>query len=274
MEEDRNRFVRTQGVVDYFSRYIEVIKLSSTTTNSVVAAMKPIFARYRIPDIVISDNGPQYSSQEFKEFAKAYDFKHITSSPYYPQGNGEAEQAVKTVKSLLKDTSDPNLALLSYRSTPLSWCGHFPAELLMGRQIRSTLPISTKSLTPRWPDLQTFRTVDEQFKQKQKKHFDRRHRATELPTFSDDEPVFVTTERGSASTPGRIVQMTRDRSYEVQTPSGVERRSRSYIHSRPEESGTSEVSDPDNNPTSSGRSPVVTRWRSGTPMHPPDRLTY
>jgi len=78
-------------LVDYFSRYIEVIKLSSTPTNSVVAAMKPIFARYGIPDIVISDNGPQYSSQEFKEFAKAYNFEHITSSPYYPQGNGEAE---------------------------------------------------------------------------------------------------------------------------------------------------------------------------------------
>ena len=77
------------------------------------------------------------------------------------------------------------------------------------------------------------------------------HRATELPTFSDDEPVFVTKERGSASTPGRIVQTTRDRSYEVRTPSGVVRRNRSYIHSRPEESGTSEVSDTDNNPTSS-----------------------
>ena len=261
-------------LVDYFSRYIEVIKLSSTTTSSIVTAMKPIFARYGIPNIVISDNGPQYSSQEFQEFAKAYDFEHITSSPYHPQGNGEAERAVKTVKNLLRDTSDPNLALLSYRSTPLSWCGHSPAELLMGRQIRSTLPISTKSLTPRWPDLQTFRTVDEQFKQKQKKHFDRRHRATELPTFSDDEPVFVTTARGSASTPGRILQTPRDRSYEVQTSSGVVRRNRSYIHSRPEESGTSEVSDPENNPTNSGRSPVVTRLRSGTPIQPPDRLTY
>ena len=53
-------------LVDYFSRYIEVIKLSSTTINSVVAAMKPIFAEHGIPDIVISDNSPQYSSQEFK----------------------------------------------------------------------------------------------------------------------------------------------------------------------------------------------------------------
>lgn len=88
----------------------------------------------------------------------------------------------------------------------------------MGRQIRSTLPISNKLLIPKWPDLQMFRMVDEQFKQKQKKNFDRRHRAIELPTFNDDEPVFVATGRDSTSTPGRIVQTSRDRSYEVKHP--------------------------------------------------------
>ena len=133
-------------LVDYFSRYIEVVKLSSTTTKSVVAAMKPVFARHGIPDMIVSDNGPQYSSQEFQEFAEDYGFQHVTSSPYHPQGNGEAERAVKTVKKLLRDTDDPNLALLSYRSTPLSWCQHSPVELLMGRQIRFTLPISTRTV--------------------------------------------------------------------------------------------------------------------------------
>ena len=73
--------------------------------------MKPLFARHGIPDVIISDNGPQYSSQEFQQFAKDYEFKHMTSSPYYPQGNGEAERAVK---KLLRDTSDHNLALLTY----------------------------------------------------------------------------------------------------------------------------------------------------------------
>ena len=135
---------------------------------------------------------------------------------HHPQGNGEAQQAVKTVKKLLKDSNDPNLALLSYRSTPLSWCQHSPAEILMGRQIRVTLPIPTKSLIPKWPDLQMFCIIDEQFKQKQMKNVDRQHRAIELPTFSDDEPIFVATDRGSAPTPGRIVQTTRDH-YELYT---------------------------------------------------------
>ena len=109
-------------LVDYFSRYIAVVKLTCTTTKSVVAAMKPLFARYGTPDVIISDNGPQYLSQEFKQFAEDYEYSHVTSSPYHPQGNGEAECAVKTVKKLLRDTNDHNLALLSYRSTPLSWC--------------------------------------------------------------------------------------------------------------------------------------------------------
>ena len=207
-------------LVDYFLRYIEVVKLSSTMTKSVVAVMKPVFARHGIPDMIVSDNGPQYSSQEFQEFTEDYGFQHVTSSPYHPQGNGEAERAVKTVKKLLRDTNNPNLALLLYRSTPLSWCQHSPAKLLIGRQIRSTLPIPTKSLIPEWPDLQKFRKVDEQFKQKQKKNFDRRHHAIELPIFNDDEPaaVFVATERGTNPTPGRIVQTTRARSYKYKHP--------------------------------------------------------
>ena len=258
-------------LVDYFSRYVEVVKLTCTTTKSVVAAMKPLFARHGIPDVIISDNGPQYSSQEFQQFAKDYEFKHMTSSPYHPQGNGEAERAVKTVKKLLRDTSDHNLALLTYRSTPLSWCKHSPAQLLMGRQIRSTLPISTKSLMPKWPDLNEFCKINQHFKNEQKKNYDRRHRTSELPTFEEDESVFVATDRDSVPVPGRIVHTTRDRSYVVQTPSGVIRRNRSYIHSRPEEATTSE---PDPEPNSSCRSPVVTRSRSGIVIRPPDRLTY
>ena len=67
----------------------------------------------------------------------------------------------------------------------------------MGRQIRSTLPISTKSLMPKWSDLNELCKVDQQFKQKQKKNYDRRHRTSVLPTFEEDEPVFVATDQDS-----------------------------------------------------------------------------
>ena len=109
-------------VVDYYSRYPEVIKLNSTTFESIVSAMKTIFSQHGIPQTVISDNGPQYDSSEMKQFSLTYGFKHVTSSPYYPQGNGLAEHMVKTVKSLLRQTFNMALTLLSYRATPLPWC--------------------------------------------------------------------------------------------------------------------------------------------------------
>ena len=151
---------------DYFSRYLEVSKLMSTTTSGVVSALKPLFAKYGIPEEVVSDNGPQYASQEFGDFAKEYNFKHTTSSPHFPQSNGHAERAVQTAKRLLKNSSDPHVALLSYRAAPLPWCGLSPAQLLMGRQIRSNISQVTEVLIPQWAYLSDFRQKDEKEKQK------------------------------------------------------------------------------------------------------------
>ena len=85
-------------LVDSYSRYIEIARLDRTTAAEVITRMKSIFVRHGIPELVESDNGPQYSCQSFNEFAENYQFRHKTSSPYYPQGNGEAERAVKTIK--------------------------------------------------------------------------------------------------------------------------------------------------------------------------------
>ena len=67
---------------------------------------------------MVTDNGPQFDSQEMKDFAQTYEFQHTTTSPYYPQANGLAERMVKTVKKLLEYIVDPCKALLSYRATP------------------------------------------------------------------------------------------------------------------------------------------------------------
>ena len=72
-------------VVDYYSRFIETAKLSTATASDVISHLKSNFARYGIPDMVVSDNGPQYSAANFSKFAEQYGFTHITSSPKYPQ---------------------------------------------------------------------------------------------------------------------------------------------------------------------------------------------
>ena len=87
--------------VDYFSRYFETIKLKSTSI-SVIEALKSIFSRYGIPETVISDNGPQYSSYEFADFASSYKFRHVTSSPLFPQSTGKPNILFKQPKDYLR----------------------------------------------------------------------------------------------------------------------------------------------------------------------------
>ena len=111
-------------VVDYFSRYPEVIQLRSTTLGSVVEALKAIFARYGIPETVVSDNGPQYASEEFSKLGAEYSFSHITSSPHFPQSNGHVERSVQTVKNMLMKSLDPYLSCnfdVQVYPTTLAW---------------------------------------------------------------------------------------------------------------------------------------------------------
>ena len=258
-------------VVDYFSRFPEIAKLTSTTSLAVINVLKSIFARHGIPEIIRSDNGPQYASQEFSQFAKSYGFQHLTSSPRYPQSNGQAERAVQTVKRLLKRASDPYLALLNYRATPLPWCQRSPAELLMGRPLRTCIPQVKEQLVPKWPYLVEFRSLNQKFKLKQKRDFDKRHRAHSLEDIPEDTKVWITSEGDHVE--GRVVSPANSpRSYVVDTPTGVLRRNRQHLNVAPERS---EDSEPESNEQSTGQSQpsrIVTRSQTGTVVKPPERL--
>ena len=85
-------------VVDYFSCYPEAIKMTTTTFTAVITAPTNTFFRHDIPEMLKSDNDPQYASEEFAALAKSYGFKLVTSSARYPQSNGQAESTVQTVK--------------------------------------------------------------------------------------------------------------------------------------------------------------------------------
>lgn len=137
-------------IVDYYSGFFEVDQLRSTTSAAVIRKMKAHFARYGSPSVLVSDNGPQFSSEEFAKFTREWDFEHVTSSPGHAQSNGMAEAAVKTAKKILRrammDGSDPYPALLEYRNTPRQGLNASPVQLLMGKRTRSTLPTTTMLL--------------------------------------------------------------------------------------------------------------------------------
>ncbi|XP_028514512.1 uncharacterized protein K02A2.6 [Exaiptasia diaphana] len=147
-------------VTDFYSKYFEIELLSQTTASCVINNLKKIFARFGIPAEVLSDNGSQFSntrnlfnnSHEFKRFADEWGFRHITSSPEYPQSNGAAEKAVQTAKRILKkaaaDHKDPFEGLLKYRNTPFDDLGVSPAQLLMSRRTRTQLPTHRRLLLP------------------------------------------------------------------------------------------------------------------------------
>ena len=87
-------------VCDYYSNFIEIDNINRATSQSVCKSLKSMFSRYGVPDIVISDNGPQFAAAEFSEFANKWMLKHNTFSPHYLQSNGKAENAVKNSEAV------------------------------------------------------------------------------------------------------------------------------------------------------------------------------
>ena len=162
-------------VVDYYSRCVELALMHSTTAAAVIRQLKSLFARHGYPECVFSDNGPPFSSSDFSQFLISRGVQHITSSPIHSQGNGLAERTVKTVKSLLRRGSDPYNALLSYCTTSLE-LGYSPAELLMGRRLRSQTPSSVESRRPYIVSHDDFVKRQQLIKQRQARNHDTRHR--------------------------------------------------------------------------------------------------
>ena len=109
-----------------------------------ISVFKELFSEHGIPETLRSDNGPQFASHVFAEFAKEFNFDHNTGSPRNPRSNGQVEAAVKVVKGLLTRAKysgqDPSLALLAYRSTPIAAHLQSPAEMLYQMTICTTLP--------------------------------------------------------------------------------------------------------------------------------------
>ena len=217
-------------VTDYFSSFIEVERVHKSTTSGVTKALKPMFARYGVPDVLMSDNGPQFDSSEFDTFAKTWGFKHDTSSPRYPQSNGKAENAVKTVKRLFTKCRESGqseyLALLDWRNTPTEGIGTSPAQRFFGRRCRTLLPMSGPLLHPRYPTEGDTRALNVQ-KQHQQYHYNRQ--AKPLKPITPGETVRMRLPGQTTWSAGTCTGLVGPRSYDVKIGERHYRRNRRQL---------------------------------------------
>lgn len=130
-------------VVDAHSKWPEVFPMVSTTAPATIRVLRSLFATYGLPRQVVSDNGPQFTSDEFRMFLECNRVKHIKSSPYHPSTNGAAERFIRTLKRALKCGhdlhKDLNTFLMSYRISPHATTNTPPCELFLKRTIRTRL---------------------------------------------------------------------------------------------------------------------------------------
>lgn len=281
-------------VVDYYSKYPEVLPMTTKTAEATITALKGIFARHGIPNKLIADNMP-FNSKKFHQFSKQWNFEVVTSSPTYPQSNGLAERNVQTVKKLLRKAkeggNDEALALLEFRNTPITGTPYSPAQLLMNRRLRGCLPLTAEALKPSVP--KDAKTLLQDCQKKQKKYYDR-HTKTLPPLIQDDVVCYQTSATWE---PAVITQRhSAPRSYNLVTASGNTIR-RNRRHLRPTQGArpivTLPVDDDDTDipmttssstsssgpaqpvPTANANTSQVTekRTRSGRLVRPPPRYS-
>ncbi|XP_022796579.1 uncharacterized protein K02A2.6-like [Stylophora pistillata] len=155
-------------LVDYYSKFIEMTKPKDLTSQVTVGVLKEHFSWHGIPAKLVTDCGSQYTSKEFETFAKSYSFEHILVSPKHPKANGEAEAAVKTVKSLWRKNKYKKKALLEYRASPFPGIDLSPSQLSTGRRLRTTLPIARSPLEPETHNTQRIKARMKHSKDKRK----------------------------------------------------------------------------------------------------------
>jgi len=265
-------------VSDYYSKFFIVRKFERDATSAItIKTLKQIFSEHGIPSKLVTDNGPQFAAEIFATFAKEWSFQHVTSSPRYPQSNGFIERQIQTIKSTLtkalQTRSDPDLALLCLRTTPISPTISSPMEILTGRKARSNLPTKTH--------IKDDSTREELIERQatQKKYHDRQ--AKDLPDLHLGQPVRVQDQAGKWREAKITQKCPEPRSYVLSTPTGQElRRNRTHIRSVPQRHEPTPQQQPIDTaqaepmpqPTLTDQTPFYTT-RSGRVIKPPERYS-
>lgn len=149
-------------LIDSHSKWMEAEIVNTMSSGAVITVMRRIFASQGLPEVVVSDNGRAFSSEEFNSFLKKNGVKHIFSPPYHPATNGQIERAIQTFKNKIKKMENQNLpwsemmskVLYHMRTVPNSSTNKTPAEMLNGRKYRTALSSIHPESTPSRGDLQ------------------------------------------------------------------------------------------------------------------------
>ena len=202
-------------VVDAYSKWPEVVEMTSTEAPKTICELRKIFAANGLPEQLVSDNGPQFVSSDFAAFMKMNGIKHIRCAPYHPSSNGAAERFVQTFKRAMKagEGTVPlsqrlSNFLLTYRSTPHATTNEAPSQLLMGRKIRTRLDLLRPDSAGHVSRKQA----------QQKADHDKHARSREL--YMGQSVMVRNLRPGAPWVPGVIVRKLGPLSYQVQVNSG------------------------------------------------------
>ncbi|UYV70685.1 K02A2.6-like, partial [Cordylochernes scorpioides] len=214
-------------ITDNYSGFIDFKEMKTMNSAETIEYLKKWFSVHGIPRLLETDNGPNFTSRDFKDFQKKWLFDHQTSSPLYPKSNGLAERAVQTAKNLIRKCLDSGqeveLALLNFYNTPRDGLPS-PAQCLFSRRTRTLLPTSTHQLEP---EIQKGHTQNLRNKrERQKTHHDKTAKTTR--SFKEGEKIMLK-QHHREWIPARVTQEVAPRSYKVQTPTGEYRRNSSFM---------------------------------------------
>ena len=231
-------------IVDAHSKWLDAHIMSAITSLKTIEVLRSVFAIYGLPQTIVTDNGPSFTSEEFAQFMARNGIKHVKSAPYHPSSNGQAERAVQTLKLGIKRTKGGSIQerlskfLFDYRITPHTTTGIAPCELLMKRKLRSRFDLL-------YPE------IGERVEKRQLKQSESHDRKKELRKFTKDEEVYVEnfTKKNPRWIPGIITEVTGPLSYEIQLQDGtkvkrhIDHVRKREVQSSPEPVTGTEVSD-------------------------------
>ena len=275
------------------SKWPEVVPMKKTTADATITELRRLFSSYGLPEQVVSDNGPQFVSEEFKAFLKSNGVKHIRCSPYHTSSNGAVERLVQTFKRAMQ-AQKTKLSfqqilmsfLLTYRITPHSTTNVAPCTLFLNQELRTRFDLMRPEISGN--------VAAKQAKQK----FSHNQHSKPRELFIEQRVMVRNLHPGDKWVPGTIIERNGPLSYLVQAAEGQTwKRHIDHLRQMDDSPQEEQMAESNNDtetlirippsqtasntePSNNNSTPAVTESTQVTRRYPqrvrgpPDRLTY